>query len=97
MTLWQLKKVIDAAIETHSKRAQVVIDPDTFSHNLSEVGLFDVCGGKVGAHVELDEHGAATNKNGGERLRTYMVLYGSGGQSCCGRLFEHCDCMEAKP
>lgn len=94
MTLWQLKKTIDAAVEKHGKRAKVVIDPKTFSHMMPEVSLFDVCGGVIGLHVEYDGNGSPTNKDGSERLRTYMVLYGTCGQPCCGQLIEHCKCWE---
>lgn len=92
MTIWQLKRLLDINIAKHGKRIKVVLDPRTFAHSLPEVNLFDVCDGKVGVHPELNDDGSAVNKDGLERLRTYLVLYGNAGQPCCGRVFTECKC-----
>lgn len=92
MTLWQLKKLIDKAVAEHGKRVIVAIDPKTFGHSLPEVQIFDVCGGLAKHHIQLDQDGCATNKDGSERYRLYFMLYGAEGQSCCGDPFETCNC-----
>lgn len=93
MTVNALHKLLLEMIANGLGRCQIAINKDTFTHNLAEVTMHDICGWQSLPLAMIDGDGfAIINKDGSERIRTTVFLYGAAGQPCCGLLYEQCQC-----
>lgn len=69
-------------VENRAGHLTVCIDKSTFRDNRESDGcvILEVCGAQIITHPMLDDDGGmAENKDGTERQRMSLVLYGSSG------------------
>lgn len=80
ITVTKLYDILGKAIASGHGRKPVCVEKTTFQDNRESDGvtILDVCGAKIEA-VQLadDDGGGAYNKDGSERTRTCIVLFGS--------------------
>lgn len=80
ITVTKLYDLLGKAIASGNGRNPVCIDKTTFQDNREGDGvtILDVCGAKIEAIQLADEDGGgAYNKDGSERIRTCIVLFGN--------------------
>lgn len=91
MTVAKLHKILGKMIEDGFGRRAVLINKETFQHNLEDDGvvMLDICGAVPHTGTYLDEDGCtAVRKDGSECTMRCVLLFGTSGEPSTGMTFE---------
>lgn len=91
MTVTRLHKLLGKMIDDGLGRRQILVNKETFTHNLEADGavMLEVCG--VIPHVATlmdDDGGTAVRKDGRERSSLCVLIYGTSGEPSTGLTWE---------
>lgn len=80
MSVGRLHRILSELIKRGHRRTKVTIYKKTFTHNLGEVDIHEVCGVNVQLVDQCDDDGGTKiNRDGSESCRMNALLFGVSG------------------